>query len=333
MGPDGFVMYDFNADDFTVKALTSPYTQTEPTWSRTDPHALYVVDGPISRTVTRHDIALGTGTQLLDLDTLGLPGLVEPRTYVGSIMAAGDPEVVAVSYGGQGQGGHYLVTVIHPDGRLQHLNTVERADCHLHSLGMDLSGRYVALYPNNAQPCQVIFWDLQTDTLHNETVSMYGHDALGFGVQTNMCPLDETPWDARQWVLRSLADIDHPSNLIAPVLVPEEQYTADHQSWNHAQRETRVPVISSTFRTADGQHAPWLPWIDEILAVSTDGSGTVYRFAHHRSDPSDGFWSQPIIHTSPDGKFAIFSSNWEKTLGVDTNEGGHRNDVFLVELK
>lgn len=94
---------------------------------------------------------------------------------------------------------------------------------------------------------------------------------------------------------------------------------------------------------------PWRAWDDEIVAIQTDAGAygaNVWRFAHHRSDISyDGdtskalyFWYTPIAVISPDGKWAIFTSNWEKTLGAavgsDAQPGGdYRCDVFLVALR
>ena len=47
---------------------------------------------------------------------------------------------------------------------------------------------------------------------------------------------------------------------------------------------------------------------------------------------ADYFWYQPIANISPDGKWVLFTSNWEKTLGSDPTTGYHRDDVFLVKL-
>ena len=80
---------------------------------------------------------------------------------------------------------------------------------------------------------------------------------------------------------------------------------------------------------------------DEIIAIDTTNGagGTVWRFAHHRSAiGSDSnaaqpyFWYEPIANISPDGKWVIFTSNWEKTLGADSSEGTARQDVFVVGL-
>ena len=86
-----------------------------------------------------------------------------------------------------------------------------------------------------------------------------------------------------------------------------------------------MPVISSTYRYGNNT-APWRAWDDEIIGIETTngGGGNVWRFAHHRSNVvSDNnpaglyFWYQAIANFSPDGKWVLFTSNWEKTLGID----------------
>ena len=86
---------------------------------------------------------------------------------------------------------------------------------------------------------------------------------------------------------------------------------------------------------------PKCVWENEVLAVATDGSGQVWRFAHHRSTvPRRGLaasaekynlWDSPRGTASPDGRFYMFTSNWEETLGQDRN-GRFRQDVFIVKL-
>src|SRR5262249_6237812 len=91
---------------------------------------------------------------------------------------------------------------------------------------------------------------------------------------------------------------------------------------------------------------PWRAWDDEIVAIQTDAAAganaTVWRFAHHRSDvgydgnPSQvAFWYQPHPNVSQDGRWVLFTSNWEKTLGTDpAGDAGTaaRQDVFLLAL-
>jgi hypothetical protein len=122
---------------------------------------------------------------------------------------------------------------------------------------------------------------------------------------------------------------------------------ADHQSWANAQPGALLPFISATYRYGLNTTA-WRAWDDEIIAVQTDVAfagqgGTVWRFAHHRSNVANdnnpsimSFWYTPRAIVSQDGRWAMFTSNWDKTLGIDSrgDPGGmYRQDVFIVELK
>jgi hypothetical protein len=89
----------------------------------------------------------------------------------------------------------------------------------------------------------------------------------------------------------------------------------------------------TAFYRSSSETVAWRPWDDEVVAVQTNGGAsgaTVWRFAHHRTSIVS-FWDTPRANVSQDGRFAIFTSNWEKTLGADPG-GGPREDVFMVEL-
>ena len=147
-------------------------------------------------------------------------------------------------------------------------------------------------------------------------------------------------YDAGQWQFRRLSSLSQTTDLIAPVQAVKEVYMADHTTWNNAQPATLVPVISSTYRFGNNT-APWRAWDDEIIGIETanGGGGSVWRFAHHRSIVASDtnpaapyFWYEPIANVSPNGKWVVFTSNWEKTLGTDAAEHTFRQDVFLVQL-
>lgn len=87
---------------------------------------------------------------------------------------------------------------------------------------------------------------------------------------------------------------------------------------------------------------PKCTWGDEIIAVATDGSGKVWRFAHHRSIahtrgpfPADnrGYnsWDGPRGNVPQDCRCFLFTSNWEETVGKD-DRGRFREDAFIVKL-
>jgi hypothetical protein len=65
-----------------------------------------------------------------------------------------------------------------------------------------------------------------------------------------------------------------------------------------------------------------------------DGKGSkIWRFAHTYSTARNGFWSTPRGNVSPDGRFYMFTSDWQDQLGNDPKGKGFRTDVFIVELR
>ena len=261
-------------------------------------------------------------------------------------------------FGGGEQDDHYLLmwSPIDNFGARKLLNSVASTingvrtnvtlNFRLHSASIDKGGRYVMLSPRvedlgpprSAE--QMYVWDTATDIITPITEAMRsgGHGILGFGVWINQDCCTATTWDGMQWQIRSLNDPFRTSDLVNPLLQPKEVFISDHTTWNNARPDALVPVISSTFRYGDNT-APWRAWDDEVIALDTAGGGLTYRFAHHRSDARSDtdptityFWYQPIANVSPDGRFVIFTSNWEKTLGRDSREGTFRQDVFLVQL-
>lgn len=317
-GGGGVQVMAFDAGAFQATYVATPYSQTEPDFSRSDPDVLYTIAGPKTRTIRSYSLSTGAATDVLDLDSLGLPNLDTPRTYCGGVLSAGD--VISALFGGTGQDLHHYL--IHGS---QILDSLQRGGYYLHGFSVDLTGRRMLLYPVNAQPYQVVVWDTQLDTLTPVTKSPAGHGAMGYGLWVNQ-DQGALPYDACQWQLRELVNLDATRDLIDPVNTPKEIYLADHTSWHNAKRDVRVPIISATYRYGSANTTPWRAWDDEIIAIATQGESTVWRFAHHRSDVSTDFWSQPLVNVSPNGRFAIFTSNWESSVGAG------RTDVFLIEL-
>ncbi len=364
---DGTIIpYNFDASTMTASrvqpsssgngGLTLPF-YVEPQFSLVNPDVIYGVGGSNNRTVSAFNFATGVATTLINLDNI-VPGLA--NTYVGGIMTGGVPsETLMTFFGGGGQDYHYYVLWAPLDGSpsklmntaastINGVPTTTTLNFHLHATQIDKSGRYVFLYPSGADivaprnAAQVYIWDTATDAITPLTQTMHpaGHDAAGFGVWLNQDCCSSSTWDAAQWQFRSLASLWQTNDLISPVLQPKEVYLADHTTWNNTQPDRLVPVISSTYRYGPNT-TDWRAWDDEIIGIDTTngGGGTVWRFAHHRSDiRSDSnpsvpyFWYEPIANISPDGRWVLFTSNWEKTLGTDAAEGTARQDVFLVQL-
>jgi hypothetical protein len=340
----------------------------EPTFS-------YVTDGLIYgsatgagatlRTIDQYDFSTRAYSRLLDLDSL-VPGLA--GTYIGGIGASAGPvERIMTFFGGTSQDRHVYLTVFekaNPANRrlldtknstLDGAPTNIPLNFNLHAAAIDRSGRYVTLYPTgtdraaprNADPNYL--WDMTTDiftALPSAEARSNGHDAYGYGVRVNQDCCTTTTWDAAQWQLRSLASPLTTRDVILPVLLPKELYLSEHPSWHNSIPDRLVPFVTATYRYYLND-VEWRPWDDEIVGVQTDmapdAGAIVWRFAHHRSDVRHdadparwSFWYTPRANVSRDGRWVLFTSNWEKTLGTDP--GGQpgetaRQDVFLLQLR
>jgi WD40-like Beta Propeller Repeat len=361
------VPFAFDAGSGRFTRLDTLRFYIEPEFSYVHDALIYgSVTGPGAslRTIDQYDFSTRAYTRLLDLDTLvsGLTG-----TFVGGIASsAGPPEHIVAFFGGSSQDRHRYVVVFNHDDPQKRLllDTVASTvngkrltaalDFHLHHAAIDRSGRYVALYPTAVdlaaprKAAQIYIWNLLVGTITPlplvETRSG-GHDAFGYGVAVNKdCCAGNTPWDAAQWQLRQLNAPAGSRDLIRPLISPKEINLADHPTWNNARADRLVPFVSATYRYG-ANAVEWRPWDNEIVGVQTDvgdGSAEVWRFAHHRSDVNSdddastiSFWYTPRPNISRDGRWVLFTSNWEKTLGTDpqgaTGEKA-RQDVFLLHL-
>ena len=338
----------------------------EPMFSYVTPGIAYgTYNGPGSnlRSVDAFDFETGQYMTLLNLDTLA-PNLA--GTYTGGLGASAGPvEKIFAFFGGTSQDRHfYLVVFDKDDPARRHLLDTSAStldgqptniplNFRIHAAAIDRSGQYVTIYPTGvdlqaprlAAPAYV--WDTVSNTFTATPLvesRSGGHDTYGFGYRVNQDCCTTTTWDAAQWQFRSLASPLVTFDLITPILLPKEIYLADHPSWHNAQPDRFVPFIEANYRYG-ANTTPWRAWDEEITAVQTDAAGSgalVWRFAHHRSavaddlDPSRiSFWYTPRVNVSPDGRWALFTSNWEKTLGTDPGGepgGTARQDVFLVEL-
>jgi hypothetical protein len=384
------IPYAFNSATMTASRLQPSQTgdgglmitsqALEPQFSFVSPNILYgnrqdgSNDWPV---IQKFDFStLG----YMDLLNLGSVASISQHTYAGAISSsAASPEKLCVMFGGNSQDLHFKAAVFQvsqPTASVVVLDSVASTitaggittntnivlNFHLHHAWIDQGGRYVLLYPTGTDlgapryADHTYVWDTSTNTIVNlpeNTTHSSGHDATGYGYLVNHNCCTSTDWDAFQFQFRSLSAPTTTYDLINPILTPKETYLDDHNSWNNAQPDVRVPILSSTYR-AFNDTDPWRAWDDEIVAIQTSNPGsaaTVWRFAHHRSKPisdacptsKDYFWYQPNAVISQDGRWALLTSNWEKQLGSAADsetsydcggqDGVYRTDVFVVELK
>ena len=107
---------------------------------------------------------------------------------------------------------------------------------------------------------------------------------------------------------------------------------AEHSSWFNASSNPEAPILFSRYGTTSP--ASTSPWNGEIILAATDGSNTVWRFAHNYNG-GNTFYGQAFAQISNDGRWALFSSYWDGTLGGSSGDFGipTRVDTFIVELK
>lgn len=368
---DGTIIpYEFNASTMQATRILpaaggdgglTVVSQAEPQFSFRLRDTMFVSrqdavdDWPI---VGRFDFATRSYSDIINLGALTE---VAAHTYAGALSSSAFvPERVSVMFGGQ-QDTHYKVAVFDASGANPIvLNSIEswierggvrkatniHLGFNLHHAWIDKSGNFVMLYPVGASPVPYLIWNIQTDVLTEVSWLADGHDTVGFGAQVNQACCTSSTYDAAQWQYRQLMTPTMTRDLIAPVLQPTEVYFADHTSWNNAHPVRLMPVLASTYRYYDGgiNTAPWRAWDNEVIAIETAARDNprVWRFAHHRSNVEyDGnpsatyFWYLPRAVISPDGRWALFTSNWEKSLGAAAGAepgGSFRTDVFLIAL-
>jgi len=178
-------------------------------------------------------------------------------------------------------------------------------------------------------------WEIDTLNVGVCERGCMGHHVVGYshilGPSGMSHPLDV-------W-MRPLNHVNDHSPLISGLEPAKDFWYDSHYSWNNVDAADSSPVCFSTYspKNPDVRGNPLLvtgPWENEIDCAETDGKGSkVWRFAHTYSTAKNGFWSQPRGNVSQDGRFFMFTSDWQDQLGKMPNGEKYRTDVFVVELK
>lgn len=346
----GTRVFEFDAKAFTVQERDIKVPLVEPTWDQTSSLMVYGRDLGERPAVARVNILTGDRTIVFDV-LEKIPAIASRgRTYLRGVTHAGG--ALAFICGGTSQDRDDYAVYLPANGAPKILNTIadSRLGIFCHAVAMDQSGRFVVLGATqgniNTGKARNYVWDTQFNTIAPITAFSAGHGAMGFGVAINASNVS----DSQEYRWRSLAAPNTTRLVIADLPTPPQSNASSHLSWNHVQPDNQQPFVVASFRFGPGYAVtaanPWRPWDDEIIRVSLDGK-TVERFCHHRSDvrpdnlPADdphvGYWATCRPRTSPDGRFCLFTSNMEKTLGADPAGAGDlsawRQDTFIVELK
>ncbi len=335
----GILVFDF--DPATVRAkLHGPLPFDGPAFSGVTNDLIYGIRG---KSIVACSLAARSSTVVLDLNTV----VPDYPQYQYAVSVSADDAKFAVSFSGIQDTFRYLVWFDRRAGT-RHLLDLKNSTLDgrpapirfppgagIHSQDLDRSGRYVSFCGPQIPGQNACFWDVQAGTFTPRTNKWSGHAVLGYGRQVNQSGVAVPgTTDGRGFCLRDLATPNQNlRQLIDPPPSPPYAWTyGGHWSWASARPDVLNPVVGTFYRDPDKRG--WGLWDDEVVGVRTDGqASTVWRFAHHRTvfDGSN-FWDCPRGNLSPDGRWFIFTSNWEKTLGR-TPGGQARQDVLLVGLK
>ena len=205
----------------------------------------------------------------------------------------------------------------------------------LHGIQIDKSGRYVAISYSDLANSN-IYVDLQTGTWTNDP---YCHRVTGFANVAANCGNQQNN-DSDGFYIANLNDPALHTFLAQNPNGPNRWNTDAHPSWNNARPDVALPFVAD-LRVVAPSIFPMRSWDDELIAVATDSSNRVWRFAHMHAVQTGYYYTVPFAHVSPDGRYALINSNWGGTLGTasevqQTYDGASvdqkRVDVFLIEL-
>jgi hypothetical protein len=240
--------------------------------------------------------------------------------------------------------------------------TVNTAGYTIHDARMAKSGSVVRVtqafrgteyfwVPGTAKVTPCITWQ------PNSQVAGYcgGHLAMGYSHLVNSTGY----FDDMGIAIHPLSNLRKWRLLVNPLPKLVEWTEDKHFSWSDANPSDTMPVCGSLYVDANVRGGngtqnvltnPLLQihraWDREIFCLATTGPSKVWRFAHDRATGTSNanasintdFWSTPKGNVSQDGKFYLFTSNWEWSLGDEPgtrgcpSTGDCRSDVFVVEL-
>ena len=171
-------------------------------------------------------------------------------------------------------------------------------------------------------------WSLLT----NADIYWSGHVSMGNGKYVNSSGSIDGR-DSRGMLVRDPNNLMNSSSYLfvgQPPNTSNGWCDSDHNSWLNSMTNPNAPILVSRFTLTS---ACQFAWTGEIVAAAVDGSNTVWRFAHNHNGGMSCYYADAFAQISNDGKWALFSSYWDGTLGPDTAFGcSTRIDTFIVDL-
>jgi hypothetical protein len=318
-----------------------------PSFSLTDPDLMYGTTAADPLTITSYRFSTGELTSVIDTTTCG----VQPALGSGSQVVSDDDvtpslndQRLSISEGGPQFGEDMFVIVYDKTLGCRWYNTQTGAiggqwgpsgsapagmSYLVRHAYLSRSGNYVRILTDGST---WYIWDVATLTIsscvEDVDTNCGGYGVTGYNTYVN----GPNQLDDMQMVKRSMNNLNLVTSLFYPLPVPGYFDQEHHLTWSNVDVNDSVPACGSTY-DYEGDTDIDEPFAGEIFCIETDGlASTVWRFAHNRAVwQSPYFQTQPLGSVSSNGKFLLFTSTWDATLGLGT-DGTPRSDVIIVKL-
>lgn len=342
-----FLLYHFDPATMKARLADAPNLpwNGEPQFSYSQPNILY---GMVSRGTTfqQYDVVKQKAS---DVNNASKCVKLGSSDFGHSITVSADDNRLATSLGPQ-QDLDYLVYIYDRVQGCRWYNTqtgeiggqwgpkgsISISDRFLmHNARMAKSGKFIYLARGRSTIGKnLVVWEIDTLNVAACERGCRGHHALGYSHILGSSGFTH-PMDI--W-MRPLNKLEETTPLIDGLKPVKDLWYDSHFSWNNVDPNDSAPVCFSTYnpRNPEGPGKPLAdsPWENEIDCAETDGKGSkVWRFAHTYSTARNGFYSSPRGNVSQDGRFFMFSSDWQNQLGKVPMGDKYRTDVFVVELR
>ncbi|HKY70674.1 MAG TPA: hypothetical protein VJL88_02040 [Nitrospira sp.] len=344
---------EFNSSNFTVgdgsarpnlHQVSFPWTWE---WSAVDPDIIYFLNG---NKISKYNKVTTLVTNL------GGPPNGDPVTY--HIGVVGADNWVCSAAGAGTQGTYTKIYCVNPNNTSQSkfidvlnktINGVTQSDPNwptsaagqtigIHSLFGSVGGTWldVVFHQQSWGANGDSVFNLGTNTwslVTNADTRWSGHSSIGNGKYVNGSG-SINGMDSRGALLRDPNKLMDATQYIFIMQPPSTVgwYDGEHSSWFNSSTNPQAPVLFSRYNITKPPSA--LTWYGEIIAAATDGSNTVWRFAHNHNGGMVGFAGCSFAQISNDGRWALFSSYWDGALGAAAGDFGFskRIDTFIVDL-
>lgn len=317
-------------------------------FSFVDPDLIYATSDPDTLTIRSYRFSTGVTTPVIDTRTCGVQPPLGPGPSAVSdddVTLSLDDSRMSISEGGSEAGKHMFVIVYDKKLGCRWYNTqtgqiggqwgavgaatVSTPYLITHAY-LSRSGDYVFImagssgwYVWNLSDLSVSDCSLQS----SNPDECGGYKAVGYNSLVNGPAISGDMQTGK----RPLRDISQISQLVSPVSYDWGQQ--QHFTWSNVDVNDSTPVCASMY-SYDGETSIDQPFAGEVFCIETDGlNSTVWRFAHNRAIYIEPYFNtQPLGNVSKDGRFFLFTSDWDAQLGTEA-DGTPLSDVFIVKLE